>query len=76
MNDKRDGGPAFPRVGEGVGNPSYDVAGMTLRDWFAGQALVSMHLSHDYAKGPCNAAAAERSYRIADAMLLEREGWK
>lgn len=30
--------PAFPRTGEGFGNPKYDEPGMTLRDWFAGQA--------------------------------------
>ena len=34
-----DNPPAFPRTGEGVGNPKYDEPGMRLRDWFAGQAL-------------------------------------
>jgi len=32
-NPKTDGGPAFPVIAEN---------GVTLRDWFAGQALVSM----------------------------------
>jgi hypothetical protein len=34
-----DGGPAFPRTGEGFGDPKYDAPGMSLRDWFTGQAL-------------------------------------
>jgi hypothetical protein len=31
--------PAFPRTGEGFGNPAYDTAGMSLRDYYIGQAL-------------------------------------
>jgi hypothetical protein len=69
------GGPAFPSVGEGFGNPSYSAPGMTLRDYFAGQALAGMfadrerlstnaqHFSHD-------------AYLFADAMLAAREGKK
>lgn len=30
-----DGGPAFPSVGEGFGNPSYSAPGLSLRDYFA-----------------------------------------
>lgn len=71
------GGPAFP---EAIAiSPSGDVhpgyGGMTLRDYFAGQALAG-HLAslnptaeHD----PDSAAAfAQSSYQIADAMLAER----
>lgn len=32
------GGPAFPRIGEGFGNPHYDAPGMSLRDYFAAHA--------------------------------------
>lgn len=39
MSDKPENPPAFPRTGEGFGNELYDAPGMTLRDWFAGQAL-------------------------------------
>lgn len=49
------GGPAFP--------------GMSLRDWFAGQALSAMTIAPDYSKGPCNAALVERAFVIADLML-------
>lgn len=57
-----DGGPAFPN---NVGNIAYK--GMTMRDWFAGQAL--------YAARYCDSATemAERAYEIADAMLAARK---
>ncbi len=62
--------PAFPHA-----NPRYDgnwnkesqIAGMSLRDYFAGQALIGMAASygeHDM---------AIRAYRIADAMMVSRE---
>jgi hypothetical protein len=37
-----DGGPAFPMTGEGCHNPLYSQPGMTLRDYFAGQALAGL----------------------------------
>lgn len=39
MTEQNDGGPAFPHfVPEGHYNGSIHYGGMTLRDWFAGQA--------------------------------------
>jgi hypothetical protein len=38
MSTINNGGPAFPSVGEGFGNPKYSTPGMTLRDWFATHA--------------------------------------
>ena len=73
-----DGGPAFPRT-KSTGNLSnstteiVSVGGMSLRDYFAGQALASMTVAPDYSKGPCNFAMAERAYCIADAMLEARK---
>lgn len=74
---KNDGGPAFPVTSEFVKNaPSLN--GMSLRDWFAGQALPSV--IEEYARLnpgigtehlPRNCAG--HAYRIADAMLAERE---
>ena len=55
------GGPAFPPAG------SLQVV-MTLRDWFAGQALVGPSAS----KQASEAAVARDAYAIADAMLAER----
>jgi hypothetical protein len=62
---KNDGGPAF-------GNPgTYEhTRGMSLRDWFAGQALSAFH------DIPINEAASQFraavAYQLADAMLAER----
>ena len=41
MDDKDNGGPAFPNPALANESfcPSFDMSGMTLRDWFAGQAL-------------------------------------
>ena len=56
---------------------------MTLRDWFAGQALAGMLTGTTgkiggtvtaYAFGDCNAVIVDRAYAIADAMLLARKG--
>ena len=59
------GGPAFPTRYQD---------GMSLRDYFAGQALMSMLTTpQDIHRDP-NAFvnAASLSYKFADAMLLER----
>lgn len=66
-----DGGPAFPSVGEGFGNPSYSAPGMTLRDYFAGQALIGQLAFLPYHQPEEGAATC---YRFADAMLAAREG--
>jgi hypothetical protein len=78
------GGPAFPRPAStdeantccGV---FYDQEGMSLRDWFAGQALNGM-LAHSTRYRPLPTASqnwheaiSEEAYQIADAMLAERE---
>ena len=40
MSEKKDGGPAFPTAGyDGPDHTQAQTEGMTLRDWFAGQAL-------------------------------------
>ena len=60
------GGAAFPFA-------ATDYAGMSLRDWFAGQLIVGM------IRGPCDPddddyfkQAAEAAYLVADAMLAAR----
>ena len=76
-----DGGPAFPVQATIVGENSWQAAGeyrecgMTLRDWFAGQALaywIKHQMENDcYQK---NEPLAERwAYDTADKMLAERE---
>lgn len=60
---KDTGGPAFPFSELNGG----DYSGMTLRDWFAGQALAGVL---DRVSDPDEVSA--RCYRIADAMLAAR----
>jgi hypothetical protein len=71
--ERKDGGPAHPT------NMLEHVPGMSLRDWFAGQALVAIS---DYAPlgNPVGIGAREHAktlavhaYAIADAMLSERQ---
>ncbi len=73
MTTKHDGGPAFPRPSSNFNRISlgYEAAqdGMTLRDWFAGMVLPNM-----VNQFPGNdQAAVTEAYRIADAMLAERD---
>ncbi len=78
-NEKiNDGGAAFPCVnytrpdGPGVSIMTI-TGGMTLRDWFAGQALTGM-LANDGGNGGLEERQwAEAAYAQADAMLAERE---
>jgi hypothetical protein len=77
MADINDGGPAFPRPET---EKEYGHAGMTLRDYFAGQAIKGVQaavveaakagrVSDDLSS---ETAMAESSYRIADAMIAAR----
>ena len=80
----KDGGPAFPTTRFGkVTTYGYEgqeieqttevaVPGMSLRDWFAGQALQSYLTSADSLVHG-NDAIAAAAYGIADAMLKARE---
>lgn len=68
MSDKsNDGGPAFPWGGEVRG-------GMTLRDWFVGQALAGFLASKAHSTSFHPSEDAEYVYAIADAMLKARGG--
>jgi hypothetical protein len=73
-----DGGPAFPwrymdrdSMGQEVTREQGE--GMTLRDYFAGQALVGTVLSHLSQGGITYDSTARDAYRYADAMLAARE---
>lgn len=75
MDERRnDGGPAFPdpvAVGpSGYVYPS-NSAGMSLRDWFAGQVLAG----HAYTihSVQAHSRVATKAYAIADAMLKARK---
>jgi hypothetical protein len=67
------GGPAFPSFDAPVfGGIPAPIGGMSLRDWFAGQALVGLtsnpensHLSYE--------TVARESYTLADTLIEVRE---
>lgn len=76
MSESKDGGPAFPLPVASMGTPTCD-PGMSLRDYFAAQALAAMTISetrilnlHDGIQGGMLEATA--AYVIADAMLKAR----
>ena len=64
---------AFPCLdSSGYGLSMHD-PGMTLRDWFAGQALAGLCANLGaYSKGTLATNAAIRCYAMADALLSER----
>lgn len=64
-----DGGPAFPRM-SGTTEMGGSM-GMSLRDWFAGQALAGL-LARSTAYSTPSAFVPE-AYLFADAMLKARE---
>lgn len=70
MTSKNDGGAAFAAMGVGPAGDIYHEHGMSLRDWFAGQVLISTYLN-GYA-GPGPKQRAQTCYEMADAMLAER----
>ena len=61
------GGPAFPVTNSILRNWS----GMTLRDYFAGQALVAM--SAEVGAAYSKTELANRAYALADVMLMVRD---
>ena len=93
MSALPDGGPAFPGGPGGDSMQGEDGRishqypghpGMTLRDWFAGQALQGMIASESHPEGcgmmpeprpreTWEARAAKRAYDWADVMIAARE---
>lgn len=75
MSNPRDGGWAFPRSPMDYHKGGYDERldpgskGMSLRDYFAGQALVGILCERIID----SVTAARTAYEFADAMLQERE---
>jgi|AACY02.3.fsa_nt_gi hypothetical protein len=64
----KDGGPAFPREYTLQGE-----SGMSLRDWFAGQALANSRTFFKENSGATTEDVAIQAYAVADAMLAERK---
>ncbi len=76
----KDGGAAFPVPAGVVARP-----GMSLRDWFAGQALAGLgdwcpnnddgSPVEPFTPKTIRSRQVEWAYAVADAMLAEREKW-
>jgi hypothetical protein len=72
---KNDGGPAFP-----ISTPltiAPKAVGMSLRDYFAGQALAGMDIFETARMDTCKLtraqAIAKIAYELADAMIAARD---
>lgn len=63
-----DGGNAFPLQADGY-SPEF---GMSLRDYFAGQALAGLMSIHEYTEDCGESTIADLAYAQADAMLEVR----
>lgn len=82
MSQVEDGGPAFPgteMIGTGtvdyLGHPIYAGTswhGMSLRDYFAGQALAGMATPDNETWFMRSESIVARAYQLADAMLAAR----
>lgn len=75
MAARDDGGQAFPQpVTVGPNDDLYPAyPGMTLRDWFAGQALTGLvAFDRPHAEGNKPEHFGRWAYAIADAMIAER----
>ena len=78
---KTDGGPAFPapdyvvdsaRIQEDAFQRMGQTRGLSLRDWFAGQAIGDVARNLSWHKDDLK-KAARIAYEFADAMLKERD---
>jgi len=71
MSDKNDGGPAFPLTEDALAfrNKAFAMQGMSLRDWFAGQALANPKI----AEGDNVGGESCWCYEWADAMIAARK---
>jgi len=78
MSKQKDGGSVFPMIDSDMNTAGeryyFPTGGISLRDWFAGQALAGM--AYMFVINPvcvdCE-NAAKQAYKVADAMIKERE---
>lgn len=74
LHDESTGGPAFPAMEVRTADTQDLVAnasqGMTLRDWFAGQAMQGIFSAN--ANGATYEHICEAAFKAADALLAER----
>lgn len=77
--NKYDGGPAFPVPSVGTGDPRDGMTvghnGMSLRDWFAGQALIGIAQRNPTGSDTIK-WHLKHAYKYADALLEERQRYE
>jgi len=78
MTEQNNGGQAFPSGSVSIGDQDTIAytAGMTMRDWFAGHAIVAagvQSFNNDATVEQNARVAANWAYCIADAMLEARK---
>jgi hypothetical protein len=74
MSKIDNGGPAFPIPCDDRPHAYEAHPGMTLRDWFAGQALIGLLAGHYSETNRLNFTEVPReAYCIADAMIEARK---
>jgi len=72
MSEKEDGGAAFPDLRNEIYGTGERASYMSLRDWFAGQALAGW-ISDGVSYGCDMEYIAKACYEQADAMIAARE---
>jgi hypothetical protein len=65
--------PAFPLHNHGAQTLGMHLSGMTLRDYFAAKAMQGILSGYTHGSIPPTESLTPASYKIADAMLKERE---
>lgn len=73
MSERNDGGPAFPVFPASSVGHAAAFRGMTLRDFFAAAALQGFMANKSRPEWFQPEQDAQYLYKIADAMLAERE---
>lgn len=74
MTETNNGGPAFPGCVRNSAKKLTRHPGMTLRDYFAGQALAGWLASFPPDCGVKAKQCAELAYELADAMIAAGKG--
>jgi hypothetical protein len=73
VNTTHRNSPAFPCDWDYINSNREAANGMSLRDYFAGQAIVGMLAAANTRRDVTNAELATVAYSIADAMLEARD---
>ena len=76
MSKQKDGGSVFPMIDSDMNTAGeryyFPTGGMSLRDWFAGQALTGL-LAGDGKRDQGLTDMIMLTFKIADAMITQRE---